>query len=34
MTAYQKFNDGTMDDYVPTDDDLEAGFAALPNIGY
>ena len=32
MTAYQKFNDGTMDDYVPTDDDLEAGFAALPNI--
>ncbi len=34
MTAYQKFNDGTMDDYVPTDDDLEAGFAALPNIGF
>ena len=34
MTAYQKFNDGTMDDYVPTDDDLEAGFAALPNISY
>ena len=34
MTAYQKFNDGTMDDYVPTDDDLEAGLAALPNIGY
>ena len=34
MTAYQKFNDGTMDDYVPTDDDLEAGFSALPNIGF
>ena len=34
MTAYQKFNDGQMDDYVPTDADLEAGFAALPDIGF
>ena len=34
MTAYQKFNDGTMDDYIPTDADLEAGFAALPDIGF
>ena len=32
MTAYQKFNDGQMDDYVPTDADLEAGFAALPQL--
>ena len=34
MTAYQKFNDGEMDDYIPTDADLEAGFAALPQIGF
>ena len=34
MTAYQKFNDGQMDDYIPTDADLEAGFAALPDIGF
>ncbi len=33
MYAYQKFNDGLMDDYVPTDADLEAGFAGLPQIG-
>ena len=32
MTAYQKFNDGQMDDYIPTDADLEAGFAALPQL--
>ncbi len=30
MTAYQSFNDGTMTDYVPTDDELAAGFAGLP----
>ena len=34
MTAYQRFNDGAMDDYIPTDADLEAGFAALPDIGF
>ena len=34
MTAYQRFNDGQMDDYIPTDADLEAGFAALPDIGF
>ena len=33
MTAYQRFNDGEMDDYVPTDADLERGFAGLPDIG-
>jgi tryptophan synthase beta chain len=32
MYAYQKFNDGTMGDYVPTDAELEPGFASLPKI--
>lgn len=32
MVAYQKFNDGEMSDYIPTDADLEKGFAGLPNI--
>ena len=30
MLAYQKFNDGVMNDYIPTDADLEKGFAQLP----
>lgn len=30
MFAYQKFNDGQMSDYVPTDKELEAGFSKLP----
>lgn len=32
MVAYQKFNDGHMSDYIPTDEDLEKGFATIPNI--
>ncbi len=32
MVAYQKFNDGQMSDYIPTDEDLEKGFATIPNI--
>ena len=32
LTAYQKFNDGQMDDYIPTDDELKASFATLPKI--
>lgn len=32
MVAYQKFNDGEMSDYIPTDDDLAAGFAGLPKV--
>ena len=32
MTAYQKFNDGEMTDYIPTDEDLEAGLAGIPKI--
>ena len=32
MVAYQKYNDGEMNDYIPTDEDLEAGFAGLPKV--
>ena len=32
LTAYQKFNDGQMSDYIPTDEDLARGFAGLPQI--
>ena len=32
MVAYEKFNNGQMTDYVPTDDDLAIGFAGLPEI--
>ncbi len=33
MVAYQKFNDGEMNDYIPTDEDLAKSFAQLPNVG-
>lgn len=33
MTAYQGYLNGDMNDYVPTDADLEKGFATLPKIG-
>ena len=32
MVAYQKFLDGEMSDYIPTDEELEVGFATLPQI--
>lgn len=32
MAAYKAFNDGTMIDYVPTDEDLKKGFDSLPRI--
>lgn len=32
MLAYQKFNDGEMGDYVPTEEDLAKGFAGIPEI--
>lgn len=32
MVAYQKFNDGEMSDYIPTDEEFEAGFAGIPKI--
>ena len=32
MAAYKAFNDGTMTDYVPTDEDLKMGFDSLPRV--
>jgi tryptophan synthase beta chain len=32
MTAYMAYNAKTMSDYIPTDADLERGFATLPDI--
>ena len=32
MIAYQKFNDGEMSDYIPTDADLEKSLATLPAV--
>ncbi|MBR4558302.1 MAG: TrpB-like pyridoxal phosphate-dependent enzyme [Fibrobacter sp.] len=33
MVAYQKFNDGEMADYIPTDEDIAKSLAQLPQIG-
>ena len=30
LSAYSSYNAGTMTDYIPTDEDLEKGFATLP----
>jgi len=32
MTAYSSFHEGTMTDYIPTDEDLQKGFDELPKI--
>ena len=32
LIAYQKYNDGQMSDYIPTDEDLAVGFAGLPKV--
>ena len=32
LYAYQQYNDGTMTDYIPTDEDLARGIAALPKV--
>lgn len=32
MVAYQKFNDGDMSDYIPTDAEIEASLAKLPTV--
>jgi len=32
MTAYTSYNDGTMTDFVPSDAELEKGFASIPDI--
>ncbi|MCI8307515.1 MAG: TrpB-like pyridoxal phosphate-dependent enzyme [Lachnospiraceae bacterium] len=32
MVAYQKFNDGDMSDYIPTDEELERSLSTLPKV--
>ncbi|MBR1983185.1 MAG: TrpB-like pyridoxal phosphate-dependent enzyme [Clostridia bacterium] len=32
MYAYQKYNDGVMGDYIPTEEDLKKGFDGIPKI--
>ena len=32
LYAYEQFNDGNMTDYVPSDEEIEASLATLPNI--
>ncbi len=32
MVAYEKFHNGLMDDYIPTDEELQASFAGLPKF--
>ena len=32
MKAYESYNDGTMQDYIPTDEDLARGFASIPVV--
>ena len=33
LVAYQKYNDGEMSDYIPTDEDIAASVAQLPKVG-
>lgn len=32
MVAYEKYNNGEMGDYIPTDEELQAGFDGIPNF--
>ena len=32
MVAYQRYNDGEMSDYIPTDEELAKSFATLPTV--
>lgn len=32
MYAYESYHNGTMTDYIPTDEDLEEGFKSLPTV--
>ena len=32
MVAYEKFHDGRMSDYIPTDADLQKGFDGIPRF--
>ena len=34
MAAYMSYNNGTMTDYVPTDEELEKGFSTLPKVNH
>ena len=33
LVAYQKYNDGIMDDYIPTDDDIAKSLSQCPKLG-
>jgi tryptophan synthase beta chain len=33
LKAYEQFHNGTMTDFIPTDEDLQKGFASLPKLG-
>ena len=32
MMSYEKFNNGVMSDYIPTEEDLQRGFVGLPKV--
>jgi tryptophan synthase beta chain len=32
MFAYERFHDGKMDDYIPTDEEIEKGLSQLPKM--
>jgi tryptophan synthase beta chain len=32
LGAYMKYNDGTLTDHIPTDEELEKGFGAIPEV--
>ena len=32
LKAYESYNNGTMTDYIPSDEDLAKGFAGIPDI--
>ena len=32
MVSYQKFNDGIMSDYIPSDEEIQKALAKLPKV--
>ncbi len=32
LVAYEKYNNGEMGDYIPTDEDIKKGWASMPNV--
>ena len=34
LKAYEQFNNKTMSDYIPTDEEIKKGFDALPLVEY